>query len=64
MSETLQGMVKQNMFTRIAVAAVDQKRQTVESMPTLVALYLAMGWINANESAEILGYAQDKLVAA
>lgn len=60
MSEKLKGMVDKNIFTRIAVAAVDQKTQSLQSMQELVALYVAMGWITADESAEILGYAQQK----
>ncbi|PHV72194.1 hypothetical protein CS063_01595 [Sporanaerobium hydrogeniformans] len=64
MSEALQTMVKDNIFTRIGVAAVEQRTQSLRGMQELVALYLAMGWINAGESAEILAYAQQKLVAA
>lgn len=60
MSEKLQGMVKQNIFVRIAVAAVDQKTQDLQGMQELTALYLAMGWIGADEAAEVLGYAQQQ----
>lgn len=63
MSETLQEMAHQNIFVRIAVAAVNQNTQTVQGMQQLTALYLAMGWITADEAAEVLGYAQEKLVA-
>lgn len=61
MSEKLQGMVEKNIFTRIAIAAVDQKTQDIQGMQELTALYLAMGWIGADEAAEVLGYAQSKL---
>lgn len=61
MSEKLQGMVQQNIFTRIAVAAVDQKTQNMNGMQELTALYLAMGWLGADEAAEVLGYAQQQL---
>lgn len=60
MSEKLQGMVQQNIFVRIAVAAVDQKTQDLQGMQELTALYLAMGWIGADEAAEVLGYAQQQ----
>ena len=60
MSEKLQGMVKQNIFVRIAVAAVDQKTQDLQGMQELTALYLAMGLIGADEAAEVLGYAQQQ----
>lgn len=60
MSEKLQGMVQQNIFVRIAVAAVDQKTQGLQGMQELTALYLAMGWIAADEAAEVLGYAQQQ----
>ena len=60
MSEKLQGMVQQNIFVRIAVAAVDQKTQDLQGMQELTALYLAMGWIVADEAAEVLGYAQQQ----
>ncbi|MDF2596791.1 MAG: hypothetical protein K0R69_3132 [Clostridia bacterium] len=64
MNETLTQMMQQNIFTRVAVAAVNQKTQDVQGMQQLTALYLAMGWISADEAAEVLGYAQQKLVAA
>jgi hypothetical protein len=64
MNETLQGMVQQNFFTRIAVAAVNQKTQGMQGMQQLSALYLAMGWISGEEAAEVIGYAQEKLMAA
>lgn len=60
MSEKLKGMVEKNIFTRIAVAAVDQKTQDMQGMQELTALYLAMGWIAADEAAEVLGYAQQQ----
>lgn len=60
MSEKLRGMVQQNIFVRIAVAAVDQKTQYLQGMQELTALYLAMGWIGADEAAEVLGYAQQQ----
>lgn len=60
MSEKLQGMVQQNIFVRIAVAAVDQKTQDLQGMQELTALYLAMGWIGADEATEVLGYAQQQ----
>ena len=62
MNETLQEMVGENIFTRIAVAAIDQKKQSLDGMQELTALYVAMGWISALEVAEILGYAQEQLV--
>lgn len=63
MSEKLQGMVNENIFTRIAVAAVDQKTQNVQGMQELTALYAAMGWLNADEATEVLGYAQQKFMS-
>ncbi|WP_053985218.1 hypothetical protein [Niameybacter massiliensis] len=60
MSEKLKGMVEKNIFVRIAVAATDQKTQDLVGMQELAALYLAMGWINADEAAEVLGYAQEQ----
>lgn len=60
MSEKLKGMVDKNIFARIAIAAVDQKKQDQDGMQQLTALYLAMGWIKADEAAEILGYAQQQ----
>ncbi|MFR0781349.1 MAG: hypothetical protein ACLSH8_17355 [Zhenhengia sp.] len=60
MSEKLQGMVQQNIFVRIAVAAVDQKTQDLQGMQELTALYLAMSWIGADEAAEVLAYAQQQ----
>ncbi|WP_069997807.1 hypothetical protein [Cellulosilyticum sp. I15G10I2] len=64
MNETLKQMVQQNIFVRIAIAAVDQKTQDLKGMQELVALYLAMKWISAAEAAEILGYAQQQLASA
>ena len=64
MSEKLNGMVEKNIFVRIAVAATDQQTQDLVGMQELTALYLAMGWINADEAAEVLGYAQTKLAIA
>lgn len=64
MGEALKEMVNNNIFVRIAVAAVNQKTQDIQGMQELVALYLAMGWIRAAESAEILGYAQQQLSTA
>jgi hypothetical protein len=61
MNETLREMVEQNIFTRIAVAAVNQRKQDLNGMQELTALYVAMGWVSAHEVAEILGYAQEKL---
>ncbi|MHC1747421.1 MAG: hypothetical protein AB9856_03415 [Cellulosilyticaceae bacterium] len=63
MSEKLTGMVEKNIFTRIAVSAVNLKTQDAEGMQELAALYLAMKWISAEEAGELLGYAQSKLVA-
>lgn len=61
MNETLTGMVKQNIFTRIAVAAVDQKTQDLQGMQELTALYAGMNWISAEEVVEIMAYAQQEL---
>ena len=61
MSEKLTGMVEKNIFTRIAVSAVNLKIQDNGGMQELTALYLAMKWITTEEAGEVLGYAQAKL---
>ncbi|WP_053983793.1 hypothetical protein [Niameybacter massiliensis] len=60
MSEKLNGMVEKNIFVRIAVAATDQGTQNLQGMQELTALFLAMGWIDADEAAETLGYTQQQ----
>lgn len=62
MNGALTQITQENFFARIAVAAVNQKTQNMQGMQQLTALYLAMGWINGDEAAEILGYAQEKLM--
>lgn len=64
MNERLTGMVEQNIFTRIAVAAVDQKTQDKQGIQKLTALYAGMGWISAEEVVEIMAYAQQQFAPA
>jgi hypothetical protein len=64
MNETLTQMVQENIYVRIAVASVERKKKTYEGMEEMIALYVGMDWITANEANEILGYAQEKLMAA
>jgi len=64
MNETLTVMAKQNIYVRISVAAVDRKKKTYEAMEEMVALYIGMDWISADEANEVLGYAQEKITTA
>lgn len=62
MSEKLTGMAEKNLFVRIGIGAVDRKKKTYEGMEQMVALYIGMDWLSADEANEVLGYAQQKLV--
>lgn len=64
MGETLQKMSKENIFVRISVNAVNKKTKTLEGMSEMVALYVAMNWINADECSEVIAYATEQLAEA
>lgn len=61
MNEKLTEMVKKNIFVNLAVSGINLKFHDLLSIEELVALYLAMRWIDAEEAKEILEYAKLKL---
>lgn len=61
MSETLQKMSKENIFVRISANAVNKRTKTLEGMSEMVALYVAMNWINTDECSEVIAYATEQL---
>lgn len=61
MSETLQGMSNKNIFVRISVNAVNKKTKNLEGISEMIALYVAMNWVNSDECAEIIAYANEQL---
>ena len=61
MNETLKEISKKNIFVRIAVNAISKKTKNLGGMSELVALYYAMGWINADECSEVMAYATEQL---
>lgn len=64
MSETLKEMSNKNIFVRIAVNAVNKKTKDLEGISEMVALYVAMNWINADECSEVIAYATEQLTEA
>lgn len=62
MNETLKEMSNKNIFVRIACNAVNKKTKVLEGISEMVALYVAMNWINADECAEVIAYATEQLV--
>lgn len=61
MSETLKEMSNKNIFVRIAVNAVNKKTKDLEGISEMVALYVAMNWINSDECSEVIAYATEQL---
>lgn len=64
MNETLKEMSNKNIFVRIAVNAVNKKTKDLEGVSEMVALYVAMNWIDADECSEIIAYATEQLTEA
>lgn len=61
MSETLKEMSNKNIFVRIAVNSVNKKTKDLEGVSEMVALYVAMNWINSDECSEVIAYATEQL---
>lgn len=61
MNETLKEMSNKNIFVRISVNAINKKTKDLEGVSEMVALYVAMNWINSDECSEIIAYATEQL---
>ena len=63
MSEILKEMSNRNIFVRISVNAVNKKTKPLDGISEMVALYVAMNWINSDECSEVIAYANEQLTA-
>lgn len=64
MNETLKEMSNKNIFVRISVNAINKKTKDLEGVSEMVALYVAMNWINSDECSEVMAYATEQLIEA
>lgn len=62
MNEALKEMSNKNIFVRISVNAINKKTKDLEGVSEMVALYVAMNWINSNECSGIMAYATEQLI--